>query len=59
MNLDEFENQYRSLLDTSLNQLQTAVLLMAQLEANITNIGQNLQNLSQTLEEFVAEQRSE
>lgn len=58
MNLDEFETEYRNVIDASLNQLQTAVLLIAQLENNINSIGQNLQSLSQTLEEYVAEQKS-
>lgn len=59
MNIEEFENQYRNSIDEALNQLQTAVLLLAQLEDRITVIGQDLQNLSQTVEEFVTEQRSE
>ena len=59
MNLEEFETQYRNTVDRSLNQLQTAVLLLAQLQANINNVGQDLQNLSQTVEEFVTQQRAE
>ena len=59
MNLQEFETNYRNAIDESLNQLQTAVLLMAQLEAQIMNVGRDLQNLSQTVEEFIAEQRAE
>ena len=59
MNLQEFENQYRNAMDESLNQLQTAVLLLAQLETRIATVGQDLQNLSLTVEEFVTEQRSE
>lgn len=59
MNIEEFENQYRNSIDRTLNQLQTAVLLLAQLEDRITVIGQDLQNLSQTVEEFVTEQREE
>jgi len=39
-----------------LNQLQTVVLLLVQLQTRITNVGQDLQNLSQTVEEFVTEQ---
>ena len=56
MNLLEFEAQYRNAIDETLNELQTAVLLMAQLQARIINVGQDLQNLSQTVEEFVTEQ---
>lgn len=59
MNLEEFETQYRRAIEQNLNQLQTAVLLIRQLEIQITAVGQNLQTLSQTLEEFVNEQRSE
>lgn len=59
MNIQEFETNYRNGIDETLNQLQTAVLLLSQLEARITIIGQDLQNLSQTVEEFVVEQRNE
>ncbi len=59
MNIEEFETNYRNGIDETLNQLQTAVLLLSQLEARITIIGQGLQNLSQTVEEFVVEQRNE
>lgn len=57
MNIQEFETQYRNGIDQTLNQLQTAVLLLAQLENRITVIGQDLQNLSQTVEEFVIQQQ--
>lgn len=59
MNLQEFETKYRNDIEQSLNQLQTAVLLLAHLEARISSVGQDLQNLSLTVEEFVAEQRTE
>ncbi len=59
MNLSEFETQYRNSIDLTLNELQTAVLLMAQLEARLSNVGQNLQQLSLTVEEFITQQRSE
>ncbi|MUL37697.1 hypothetical protein [Gloeocapsopsis dulcis] len=58
MNLEEFESQYRSTLDSSLNQLQTTVLLLAQLEANIASVSKDLQNLSQTVEEFISEEKA-
>lgn len=58
MNLEEFETHYRNTIDQSLNQLQTAVLLLAQLEARITNVGLDLQRLSQTLEEFINDQKT-
>jgi len=59
MELDEFEAQYKQAIEENLNQLQTAVLLLAQLEARITNVGQNLQNLSQAVEEYLNQQRTE
>ena len=58
MNLDEFENQYRRALETNLNRLQTAVLLIAKLETIVSEVGQDLQNLTLTFEEYVNEQRS-
>jgi hypothetical protein len=58
MNLDEFENQYRRALDANLNRLQTAVLLIAQLEAIVVDVGQDLQNLTLTFEEYVNNQRA-
>lgn len=59
MNLQEFETQYKTTIEQSLNQLQTAVLLLAQLENRITTVGRDLQNLSQALEEFINEQKAE
>jgi hypothetical protein len=59
MNLEEFENYYRDTVEKSLNELQTAVLLAAHLENRIIVIGQDLQNLSQTVEEFIIQQRAE
>lgn len=58
MNLDEFETQYRRALENNLNRLQTAVLLIAQLEAMVTDVGQDLQNLTLVFEEYVNEQRA-
>ena len=57
MNLDEFENQYRRALEANLNRLQTAVLLIAKLETIVSEVGQDLQNLTLTFEEYVNEQR--
>ncbi len=59
MNLEEFKNNYRERLGSSLNDLQTAVLLAEQLQNRIIVIGQDLQNLSQIVEEFIAEQKAE
>lgn len=57
MNIDEFETEYRTAIESNLNQLQTAVLLIAQLETIVNNVGQNLQNLTVTFEEYVDQQR--
>ncbi len=59
MNIDEFETEYRTAIESNLNQLQTAVLLIAQLETIVNNVGQNLQNLTVTFEEYVEQQRSQ
>ena len=58
MNLDEFENQYRRALDANLNRLQTAVLIIAKLETIVTEVGQDLQNLTLTFEEYMDDQRA-
>lgn len=58
MNLDEFEQQYRRALDANLNRLQTAVLLIAQLEATVTEVGRELQDLTTTFEEYVNDRRA-
>ncbi|MCV3217558.1 hypothetical protein OGM63_29300 [Plectonema radiosum NIES-515] len=59
MNLQEFESQYRNCMDETLNQLQTAMLLLEQGQRKISEIGNNVQNLSQIVEEFIANQKSE
>ena len=59
MTLQEFETHYRNEIEESLNQLQTAVLLVAQLQIKIISAGENVQNLSHSLEEFLSEQRTE
>lgn len=59
MNIDEFETEYRTAIESNLNQLQTAVLLVDQLETIVANIGQNLQNLTAAFEEYVEQQRSQ
>jgi len=59
MDLEEFENQYRNNIEITLNHLQTVLLLLAQLEIRVTDVGQDLRNLSETVEEFVIQQRDE
>lgn len=59
MNLQDFESQYRNSMDETLNELQTAMLLLAQAQRKISEIGNNVQNLSQIVEEFIISQKSE
>ncbi len=59
MDLEEFETQYRNNIEITLNHLQTVLLLLAQLEIRVTDVGQDLRNLSETVEEFVIQQRDE
>lgn len=59
MNLQDFESQYRQAMDETLNELQTAMLLLTQAQRRITEIGNNVQNLSQSVEEFIVNQKPE
>lgn len=59
MNLQDFEAQYREAMAETLNELQTAVLLLAQVQDKISNIGSSVQNLSERVEEFIANQKAE
>lgn len=56
MNVQEFESQYRDAMDETLNELQTAVLLLAQLQRKISLIGNSVQSLSQSVEEYISNQ---
>jgi ABC-type transporter Mla subunit MlaD len=57
MGLDEFEAQYREQMDEILNQLQSVVLVLADLERKSLTIGEFVRSLSQTVETFIDEQR--
>ncbi|NJL84798.1 MAG: hypothetical protein HC886_00555 [Leptolyngbyaceae cyanobacterium SM1_1_3] len=57
MNIQDFEGRYREEMGEILNQLQTVVLLSSQIEARITRIGNSIQQLSQTVESFIREQK--
>ncbi|BAZ13725.1 hypothetical protein NIES4071_55650 [Calothrix sp. NIES-4071] len=56
MNMQEFESQYRDAMDETLNELQTAVLLLAQLQRKIEQIGNSVQSLSQSVEVYITNQ---
>jgi hypothetical protein len=57
MNLEEFESQSRDAVEQTLNQLNTATLLVAQLEIQISEAGSAVQSLSRLIDGFVTEQR--
>ncbi|WP_373530843.1 hypothetical protein [Nostoc sp.] len=59
MNLQDFETQYRETMAETLNDLQTAVLLLAQVQQRISKIGSSVQNLSERVEEFIAHEKAE
>ena len=59
MNLQEFEGQYREAMAETLNDLQTAVLLLAQLQDIISKVGSSVQHISERVEEFIADQKAE
>lgn len=59
MKLEEFENQYRNAMDDTLNQLQTVILLLAQIESQVRGISSSVQSLSLTVEKYINENKSE
>lgn len=58
MNLNEFETQTRDSIEQALNQLNTATLMVARLEVQLSEAGRTIQILSRQIEEFLAEQRN-
>ncbi|MBV6623298.1 MAG: hypothetical protein KI793_10240 [Rivularia sp. (in: Bacteria)] len=59
MNSQDFESQYREAMNETLNELQSAILLLAQAQRKISIIGSSVQNLSQSVEEYLVNQKSE
>ncbi|AUB38452.1 hypothetical protein COO91_04422 [Nostoc flagelliforme CCNUN1] len=59
MNLQDFEAQYREAMAETLNDLQTAVLLLAQVQHRISKIGSSVQHISERVEEFITDQKAE
>ncbi|MEH2249817.1 hypothetical protein [Nostoc sp.] len=59
MNLQDFEVEYREAMAETLNELQTAVLLLAQVQHKISQIGSSVQNLSERVEELIVNQKAE
>jgi hypothetical protein len=56
MNLEEFRSQTRTTLEATLNQLQSATLLVAELEAQIADAGRTVQHLTIVVEQFINSQ---
>ncbi len=59
MNSQDFESQYREAMNQTLDELQSAILLLAQAQRKISIIGSSVQNLSQSVEEYLVNQKSE
>jgi hypothetical protein len=57
MSIHNFESEYRTAMDDILNDLQTTVLLVTQLQLKISQISTSIQNLSYTVEDFINEQK--
>ncbi len=57
MDIDEFETQAYDKLETVLNQLQTATLLLSALEMQISESGNTVKDLSRVVEAFITHQR--
>lgn len=59
MTLEEFESQTREELEQTLNQLQAATFLLAELSTQISQAGGTVQALSRRVETFVSQQRGQ
>ncbi|MDY6899729.1 MAG: hypothetical protein SWZ49_16875 [Cyanobacteriota bacterium] len=59
MNSQDFESQYRDAMNETLNELQSAILLLAQAQQKISIIGSSVQNLSESVEEYLISKKSE
>ncbi len=59
MDLQQFESQYRDAMAETLDELQTAVLLLAQVQRKIDRIGSSVQGLSQSVEDYINKQKPE
>jgi hypothetical protein len=59
MNLQDFEAQYRDAMSETLNELQAAMLMLAQVQRKISEIGNSVKTLSESVEDFITNQESE
>jgi hypothetical protein len=53
MDAREFQVHTREILEHTLNQLQAATLLVAQLESQVSEAGRSVQGLTQVIEQYV------
>ncbi|MBD2022810.1 hypothetical protein H6F43_21740 [Leptolyngbya sp. FACHB-36] len=56
MNRNELASQARAAIEQTLDQLQTATLLIAQLETQVAAAGRSVQALSNLIETYVTQQ---
>ncbi|MBW4506661.1 MAG: hypothetical protein KME64_09135 [Scytonematopsis contorta HA4267-MV1] len=59
MDVQEFESQYRDAMSETLDELQSAMLMLAQVQRKISEIGNSVQSLSQSVEDFIQVQKPE
>jgi hypothetical protein len=59
MNIQDFESNYRAAMAETLNELQTAVLLIAQLQRKLDTIGNSVQIMSEKVEEYITNETDE
>ncbi|ABA23893.1 conserved hypothetical protein [Trichormus variabilis ATCC 29413] len=59
MNVNDFENYYKDAMAEALNELQSAVLLLEQVQRKIHIIGSSVQNLNENMEEFINKQKAQ
>ena len=59
MNKQKFEHQYREAMNETLDELQTAMLMLAQLQLKISEIGNSVQSLSESVEEFISQEKGD
>jgi len=57
MTIDEFEQQFKASLATTLDHLQAMNLLMNQIEIQKVETGEALQSLTRLVEEFLNQER--
>ncbi|BAT51678.1 unknown protein [Nostoc sp. NIES-3756] len=59
MNIKDFETYYRDAMAEALNELQSAVLLLEQVQRKIYIIGNCVQNISENVENVIAQEKKE